>query len=309
MRASDIEAQLTQDPSITHVALVHCETSTGILNPLTEIAAVVARHGRGLIVDAMSTFARAGDRRAHDAVRCAHRGLRQVPRGCPRDRFRAGAPFGARALRGREPFAGHGPVRPVDLHDPNDPVALSRRRRTSSRRSMRRSRSTSRRAGSRLAAPATRPTAANCSRACADSACAPSCRPPSRRPIIVTVHAPQDPRYEFKRFYQAVKERGFILYPGKLTTVETFRVGCMGQLGASGVRGRGNRDRRRTGEPRDQGPATATTERLITRPRSARGCGLQECVPWATVERRSSPASEESTTVLMSMHAGSVAPR
>ena len=36
---------LTQDPSITHVSLIHCETSTGMLNPLPEIAAVVARHG------------------------------------------------------------------------------------------------------------------------------------------------------------------------------------------------------------------------------------------------------------------------
>ena len=56
-------------------------------------------------------------------------------------------------------------------------------------------------------------------------------------PIIVTVHAPDDPRYEFKRFYNAVKSRGYILYPGKLTTVETFRVGCMGQLGSAGMRG------------------------------------------------------------------------
>src|SRR6185437_13878145 len=53
----DIERALTADESITHVGLVHCETSTGILNPLPEIAAVVARHGKSLIVDAMSSFA------------------------------------------------------------------------------------------------------------------------------------------------------------------------------------------------------------------------------------------------------------
>ena len=47
-------------PSITHVGLIHCETSTGILNPLPEIAAVVARHGKSLIVDAMSSFAAIG---------------------------------------------------------------------------------------------------------------------------------------------------------------------------------------------------------------------------------------------------------
>jgi 2-aminoethylphosphonate-pyruvate transaminase len=43
-------------PSITHVAQVHCETGTGILNPLAEIAAAVARHGRRLIIDAMSSY-------------------------------------------------------------------------------------------------------------------------------------------------------------------------------------------------------------------------------------------------------------
>ncbi len=49
-------------------------------------------------------------------------------------------------------------------------------------------------------------------------------------PIIVTVHAPQDPRYDFKTLYERVKAKGFILYPGKLTEVDTFRVGCIGDV-------------------------------------------------------------------------------
>jgi 2-aminoethylphosphonate-pyruvate transaminase len=56
-------------------------------------------------------------------------------------------------------------------------------------------------------------------------------------PIIVTFYAPDNPRYTFKSFYNAVKARGYILYPGKLTTVETFRVGCIGQLGERGMLG------------------------------------------------------------------------
>jgi len=56
-------------------------------------------------------------------------------------------------------------------------------------------------------------------------------------PIIVTFYAPDSPRYTFKSFYNAVKTRGYILYPGKLTTLETFRVGCMGQLGERGIGG------------------------------------------------------------------------
>jgi 2-aminoethylphosphonate-pyruvate transaminase len=45
------------------VVLIHCETGTGVLNPLAEIAALCQQHGKGLIVDAMSSFG-AGDRRA-----------------------------------------------------------------------------------------------------------------------------------------------------------------------------------------------------------------------------------------------------
>jgi 2-aminoethylphosphonate-pyruvate transaminase len=49
-------------------------------------------------------------------------------------------------------------------------------------------------------------------------------------PVIVTFHAPGDAAYDFKAFYEKVKARGYILYPGKLTRVETFRVGCIGAI-------------------------------------------------------------------------------
>jgi 2-aminoethylphosphonate-pyruvate transaminase len=55
--------------------------------------------------------------------------------------------------------------------------------------------------------------------------------PAIQAPIIVTFHAPADPKYAFRPFYDAVKKHGFILYPGKLTEVETFRVGCIGAIG------------------------------------------------------------------------------
>ncbi|WP_205700936.1 2-aminoethylphosphonate--pyruvate transaminase [Jeongeupia sp. USM3] len=53
---AELAARLAADPAISHVGVIHCETSTGILNPLAEIAAVVERAGRSLIVDAMSSF-------------------------------------------------------------------------------------------------------------------------------------------------------------------------------------------------------------------------------------------------------------
>ncbi len=47
---------LESDPSITHVAVVHCETSTGLLNPVGEIGRVAARHGRAFLVDASGSL-------------------------------------------------------------------------------------------------------------------------------------------------------------------------------------------------------------------------------------------------------------
>jgi 2-aminoethylphosphonate-pyruvate transaminase len=54
-------------------------------------------------------------------------------------------------------------------------------------------------------------------------------------PIIVTFHSPPDPAFNFKEFYGRVRNRGFILYPGKLTAVETFRVGCIGAINAATI--------------------------------------------------------------------------
>ena len=61
-------------------------------------------------------------------------------------------------------------------------------------------------------------------------------RPELQAPIIVTFRAQAHPNYDFKVFYAAAKARGFILYPGKLTQVETFRVGCIGAIGPTEMR-------------------------------------------------------------------------
>lgn len=52
----DVDRVLGERPELSHVAVVHHETTTGILNPVTQIARVAARHGRSLIVDAMSSL-------------------------------------------------------------------------------------------------------------------------------------------------------------------------------------------------------------------------------------------------------------
>ncbi len=56
-------------------------------------------------------------------------------------------------------------------------------------------------------------------------------------PIIVTFHMPADPKFDFKTFYDQLNERGFVIYPGKLTVADSFRIGCIGRLGEAEMRG------------------------------------------------------------------------
>jgi 2-aminoethylphosphonate-pyruvate transaminase len=56
-RPEDVDAAFAADPTLSHLAVVHHETTTGLLNPIEELSAVCKRHGRSIIVDAMSSFA------------------------------------------------------------------------------------------------------------------------------------------------------------------------------------------------------------------------------------------------------------
>ena len=50
-------------------------------------------------------------------------------------------------------------------------------------------------------------------------------------PIIVTFRMPADPRFRFESFYDRLREKGYVIYPGKLTVADSFRIGCIGRLG------------------------------------------------------------------------------
>ena len=56
-------------------------------------------------------------------------------------------------------------------------------------------------------------------------------------PIIVTFHMPADPNFVFQRFYDGLKDRGYVIYPGKLTVADSFRIGCIGRLYPKDMRG------------------------------------------------------------------------
>jgi 2-aminoethylphosphonate-pyruvate transaminase len=233
--ADELDARLTADKSITHVGLIHCETGTGVLNPLQEISHVCARHDKGLIVDAMSSFGAleidARKVRFDALIAASGKCLEGVP----------GMGFVLIRKAVLDRCAGQSQSLAMDLHDQH--VYMER-------------------TGQWRFTPPTHVVAAlgaaidqfveqggrparlsryteNC-RTLIDGMAAlgfvPFLRPEVQAPIIVTFHAPGDRRYDFKAFYQAAKRRGFILYPGKLTQVETFRVGCIGAIGINEMR-------------------------------------------------------------------------
>lgn len=225
-----VEAALASDTTITHVVLVHCETGAGVENPLAEVAAVCERHARGLIVDAMSSFAAlpidARTVRFDALVAASGKCLEGVP----------GMGFVFIRKTVLDGCAGHSQSLAMDLHDQHQYMEKT---------------------GQWRFTPPTHVVVAlaeaitqfveeggqparlaryrdNC-RTLVEGLQAlglkPFLKPEHQAPIIVTFHAPAHPAYDFQRFYGAAKRRGFMLYPGKLTTVETFRVGCIGAIG------------------------------------------------------------------------------
>jgi len=233
--AADVARKLDADPSITHVGLIHCETSTGILNPLPEIAEAVAQRGRRLIIDAMSSFGAI----AIDAAAVPFDALIAASGKCIEGPPGMGFVFARKSAL--EQCAGNSTSLSLDLYDQwtymekttqwrytpptHVVVALDA-------------------ALEQYLAAGGQPArlaryAANCEMLIAgmkEMGFRPFLDARIQAPIIVTFHAPADARYAFKAFYDKVRDKGFILYPGKLTQVETFRVGCIGAIGPDEMR-------------------------------------------------------------------------
>ena len=231
-----LEAALVADASITHVGLIHCETGTGVLNPLQAVADVCARHGKGLIVDAMSSFAAlpidVREVRFDALVAASGKCLEGVPG--------MGFVFIREALL--EGCAGNSHSLAMDLHDQQVYMEKTGQWRfTPPTHVMAALAEAMRQFAEEGGQPARLARyAANCA-ALVEGMHAlgflPFLKPQIQAPIILTFHAPADPAYEFRAFYEAVRARGYILYPGKLTQLETFRVGCIGAIGPEEMRG------------------------------------------------------------------------
>ncbi len=231
-----VDRLLAADPAITHVAVVQCETTSGVLNPVEAVADVVARHGRRLLIDAMSAFGAL----PLDAAKVPFDAVVASSNKCLE-----GAPGMGFCIARRDAIAatkGNAPSLSLDLHDQWTAMEQNGQWRFTPPMHCILAFD---RALDEFEAEGGVPGRGgryreNCRilleglRALGFETLLPDAL---QAPIIVTVRMPVDPKFHFQTFYDRMSERGYVLYPGKLTVADSFRIGCIGRLGAAEMRG------------------------------------------------------------------------
>ena len=228
-RGDEVAAALDADPAITHVLAIHCETSSGILNPVAEISEAVYAKGRKLLVDSMSAFGAipldVNEIRYEAMVSSANKCIEGVPGFgfviARKSELQAAkgnshslaldvhAQWAAMEKTGQWRFTPPTHVvaaflEALRIHEAEDGVEGRGARYARNRDVMV--------AGMRELGFETLLSARWLS------------------PIIVTFFCPAHEKFVFSRFYDLMKAKGFIIYPGKLTVVDSFRVGCIGRM-------------------------------------------------------------------------------
>jgi 2-aminoethylphosphonate-pyruvate transaminase len=225
----DAVSDALKDTSITHVALVHCETTTGIRNPCEALADVVAKAGRILILDAMSSFG------------ALPIDLRRTKIGAvlaSSNKCLEGAPGVAFAIVERALLAlsvGRSASLCLDLAAQWQGFEADGQWRFTPPVQVVAALVEALRLLEREGGPAARlrryQQNLDTLIACATAVGLELYLERSlQAPIIATFRAPSDRPFDFETFYQALHRRGFIIYPGKLTRTETFRIGCIGAV-------------------------------------------------------------------------------
>lgn len=230
-RGEEVARILSDDPTITHVLAIHCETSSGILNPIAEISKATYGAGRKLLIDSMSAFGAVAlepaEIRYEAFVSSANKCIEGVPG------------FGFLVARKEELAKAEGNCHSLALDAHAQWLYMER-------------------TGQWRFTPPTHAVAAFLKalemHAAEGGVAGRGARYQANRdvlvagmralgfetllpehwlsPIIVTFFCPADPNFDFARFYTLMKERGFIIYPGKLTVAESFRIGCIGRMDA-----------------------------------------------------------------------------
>jgi len=231
-----LEAMLVADPAITHVFAVHCETTSGILNPIADLAMLVKKQGRRLLVDSMSAFGAIEiDARSvhYDALAASsNKCLEGVP----------GLGFVVCRSSALAECKGNATTLVLDLHDQAEGFAKTGQYRftppihviVALGKAIEEHAAEGGVAGRGKRYRENAKVLIDGMRAMGFQTLLPN---DLQAPIIITFHMPTDPKFVFQNFYDGLKDRGYVIYPGKLTVADSFRMGCIGRLYPDHMRG------------------------------------------------------------------------
>jgi 2-aminoethylphosphonate-pyruvate transaminase len=226
-----VEAMLADDPAITHVFMIHCETTSGIANPIDGVAAITAKHKRRFLLDSMSAFgALPLDVRSMqvDAIAASsNKCIEGVP----------GLGFVIAREQALSETLGNATTLVLDLHDQWQTFARTGQYRftppihviVSFHQALMEF-------FDEGGQPGRGARYENNGRILSEGMQALGFKPllshNLQAPIIYTFHMPKAQSFEFQTFYDALKQRGYVIYPGKLTVADSFRIGCIGRINA-----------------------------------------------------------------------------
>ncbi|GKX52979.1 2-aminoethylphosphonate--pyruvate transaminase [Budvicia aquatica] len=225
-----MEQILQQQSDITHIAMVHCETTTGILNPLTEVAELSQRYHKSLIIDAMSSFGGIPINVTNLGIDFLISSANKCIQGVPgfgfviaREDKLAECANRCRSLsldlydqwlcmeQGQGKWRFTSPTHAVlafaqalkeleeegGISDRNQRYCQNQRKLVSGMRKL------------------------GFDTLLDDSL---------QSPIITAFYSPKHQDYKFKHFYTLLKDQGFVIYPGKVSQSDCFRIGNIGEV-------------------------------------------------------------------------------
>ncbi|RLA15134.1 MAG: 2-aminoethylphosphonate--pyruvate transaminase [Gammaproteobacteria bacterium] len=232
----ELDRSLAENADISHVVMVYCETTTGILNPIKEISEIVARHQRGLLIDAMSAFGALPldvNEIVFDAVVASSN---KCLEGSP------GMGFCIARESAMQKTQGNSPSLSLDLYDQWQAMMKNKQWRFTppthvllafdqALKEFEAEGGVSGRGGRYRE---NGEFLISGMRAMGFKTLLPD---DLQAPIIITFHMPTNPEFNFDAFYDGLRGQGYVIYPGKLTVAESFRMGCIGRLNLEQMQG------------------------------------------------------------------------
>ena len=225
-----LENILKEDQDITHIAVVHCETTSGILNPIKKIGEIVKKYNKIFILDAMSSFGgihfNVPEHQIDFLISSSNKCIQGVPG------------FGFIIAKKSELLKCEGKARShsLDIFDQWKVMenGNGKWRFTSPTHVVRAFYQAllelEAEGGVKTREARYQKNQNTLVKGMEELGFKAIISLEKQSPIITTFYAPNHPDYKFETFYSKLKEHGFVIYPGKLTKEESFRIGNIGEV-------------------------------------------------------------------------------